>query len=212
MAVLESTARGTFSHTERLVGQKEAKLAAASSWPSTTEISAQPKQHLSCKLHPLLHLEPSCGSFPSPSNCRIIPWPLKGSRTPLVPTLCGHGPQSLPISPARCQGVAGSTVLGMFPSLLWRLHPTAEQSRYDARKQCTKLIAGTAKRKALSCPPPPWPVRSVWDLSGTAVGGKERKSAATAGSKTRLQGLAEPYLPCCWLFCWHVPPSAASTS
>lgn len=42
--------------------------------------------------------------------------------------------------------------------------------------------------------------------------GEKRESAGTVGSKTRLQALDAPYLPCCWLVCWHVPPSAASTS
>lgn len=75
------------SPTPRLVPQRRAKLG-ASSWQSTAKISAQPQQHLSCKCHPLRRLEQSRGSGVisySPSNCRIIPWPLKGSRTPLIP-------------------------------------------------------------------------------------------------------------------------------
>lgn len=41
---------------------------------------------------------------------------------------------------------------------------------------------------------------------------EKRESAGTVGIKNRLQVLDAPYLPCCWLVCWHVPPSAASTS
>lgn len=85
--------------------------------------------------------------------------------------------------------------------------PPLNRTDNNAAKQGTKLITSTTTRKALSCPPPQW---LAWDLSGTAVGGKERKCWNSWDQKQAAS--ARCTLPCCWLVCWHVPPSAASTS
>lgn len=94
LAVLE----GAALHTERLVAKKR-----QSSQPPPGKA---PVRSLSSSTAPGLPVPPTLAFrsvlyVMSHSNCSTTPWPLKGSRTHLVPTLWPL-PQNLPVSPARC--------------------------------------------------------------------------------------------------------------
>lgn len=94
--------------------------------------------------------------------------------------------------------------------------PPLNRTDNNAAKQGTKLITSTATRKALSCPPPQW---LAWDLSGTAVGGKERKcwnswdqKQAASARCTLLTMLLAGLLACASICCQYFFDSCTISS
>lgn len=103
------------------------------------------------------------------------------------------------------QGVAGSTVLCALPSLLQRLLPTTQLSRYNAAKRGATIITGTANRKALGC------LSGQPGLPGTCEAQQEqekRKRAGAVRGKPRLRAGHAPYHAVGWFagMCLHLLP------
>lgn len=117
--------------------------------------------------------------FLSPSNLPYHPSATKGQQDPFDPYPVWPGS---PRSPGFTSKVLLEAPAGL-PSLLWRLLPTTELSRYNAAKRGATIITGTANRKALSC------LSGQPGLPGTCEaqqGEEKRKRAGAARGKPRL--------------------------